>query len=139
MSINVAILRKEGPLDDQERFEMMRHPEYGFQILSASDRLQMAADIALNHHEQWDGGGYPAGREGDEIPLSARIVSLADIYDALRSKRSYKPGLAHERTRRIVLEGDNRFDPRNHLDPKLLDIFAEHHLGMAEIWDSLSG
>jgi HD-GYP domain-containing protein (c-di-GMP phosphodiesterase class II) len=139
MSINVAILRKEGPLDDDERFEMMRHPEYGFQILSASDRLQMAADIALNHHERWDGGGYPAGREGDQIPVSARIVTLADIYDALRSKRSYKPGLTHEQTRRIVLEGDDRFNPTNHLDPNLLDIFAERHQGMAEIWDSLSG
>ncbi len=139
MSINVAILRKVGPLDDQERFEMMRHPEYGFQILSASDRLQMAADISLNHHEQWDGSGYPAGRRGEEIPLSARIVSLADIYDALRSKRAYKKGFTHEETRRILLEGDDRFDPRSHLDPRLLTIFADDHQGMAEIWDQLQG
>jgi HD-GYP domain-containing protein (c-di-GMP phosphodiesterase class II) len=139
MSINVAILRKEGPLDEDERFEMMRHPEYGFQILSASDRLQMAAEIALSHHEQWDGGGYPAGRKGEEIPISARIVTLADIYDALRSKRSYKPCLTHDEARRIIFEGDDRFDPRNHLDPRLVDIFSEHHRGMAEIWDSLSG
>jgi HD-GYP domain-containing protein (c-di-GMP phosphodiesterase class II) len=138
MSINVAILRKEGPLDEDERFEMMRHPEYGYQILSASDRLQMAADIALNHHEQWDGGGYPAGRKGEQIPVSARIVTLADIYDALRSKRSYKPGFTHEQARRIILEGDERFDPQSHLDPKLLDVFSKHHPGMAEIWNSLS-
>ena len=113
---------------------MMRHPEYGFQILSASDRLQMAAEIALNHHEQWDGSGYPSGRKGKEIPLSARIVALADIYDALRSKRSYKPGFSHQRACRIVLEGDDRFDPTSHFDPKLLSIFAEHHAGMADIW-----
>jgi HD-GYP domain-containing protein (c-di-GMP phosphodiesterase class II) len=138
MSINVAILRKKGPLDEDERFEMMRHPEYGFQILSASDRLQMAAEIALNHHEQWDGGGYPAGRKAKEIPISARIVTLADIYDALRSERSYKPGFTHEQTKHIVLEGDDRFDPRRHLDPRLVEIFTEHHQGMAEIWDSLS-
>jgi HD-GYP domain-containing protein (c-di-GMP phosphodiesterase class II) len=138
MSINVAILRKNGPLDEDERFEMMRHPEYGFQILSASDRLQMAAEIALNHHEQWDGGGYPSGRKGEEIPISARIVTLADIYDALRSKRSYKPGFTHEQTRRIILEGDDRFDPKSHLDPRLIDTFTEHHEGMAEIWDALS-
>lgn len=138
MSINVAILRKRGPLDEDERFEMMRHPEYGFQILSASDRLQMAAEIALNHHEQWDGGGYPGGRKGKEIPISARIVTLADIYDALRSKRSYKTGFTHDRARRIFLEGDDRFDPCSHLDPKLLNLFANHHRGMAEIWDSLS-
>ncbi len=117
---------------------MMRHPEYGFKILSASDRLQMASEIALNHHEQWNGEGYPAGRKGEEIPVSARIVTLADIYDALRSERSYKPGYTQELTRHILLEGDDHFDPRSHLDPKLIDIFAEHHRGMAEIWDSLS-
>jgi HD-GYP domain-containing protein (c-di-GMP phosphodiesterase class II) len=99
----------------------------------------MAAEIALNHHEQWDGSGYPAGRKGKEIPLSARIVTLADIYDALRSKRSYKPGFTHDQTWRIILEGDDRFEPSSHLDPKLLEIFAEHHDGMADIWDSLSG
>jgi HD-GYP domain-containing protein (c-di-GMP phosphodiesterase class II) len=139
MSINVAVLRKKGRLDEDERFEMMRHPEHGFQILSASDRLQMASEIALNHHEQWDGGGYPSGRKGREIPISARIVALADIYDALRSERSYKPGFSHEQTRHIVLEGDDRFDPHRHLDPRLVEIFAEHHQSMAEIWDSLSG
>jgi HD-GYP domain-containing protein (c-di-GMP phosphodiesterase class II) len=139
MSINVAILRKEGPLDEDERVEMMRHPEYGFQILSASDRLQMAAEIALNHHEKWDGSGYPTGRIGREIPVSARIVTLADIYDALRSRRSYKPPFTHEHTRRIILDGDDRFDPRGHLDPRLVEIFAEHHGGMAEIWESLAG
>ena len=138
MSINVAILRKQGPLDDDERGEMMRHPKYGYQILSASDRLQMAAEIALNHHEQWDGGGYPVGRKGDDIPVSARIVALADIYDALRSERPYKPGFSHEETRRIVLEGDHRFTPASHLDPKLLKIFNDHHDGMAEVWDRLS-
>jgi len=139
MSINVAILRKAGPLNEDERVEMMRHPEYGFQILSASDRLQMAAEIALNHHEQWDGGGYPAGRKGREIPISARIVALADIYDALRSERSYKLDFNHEQARRVLLEGDDRIDPAEHFDPNLLEIFAEHHEGMAEIWDSLSG
>ncbi len=139
MSVNVAILRKQGPLDDEERSEMMRHPEYGFQILSASDRLQMAAEIALNHHEQWDGGGYPAGRRGTDIPVSARIVALADIYDALRSERPYKPPYTHEQTHRILLDGDERFHPRQHLDPRLVEIFAEEHEGMAEIWQRLSG
>jgi HD-GYP domain-containing protein (c-di-GMP phosphodiesterase class II) len=135
MSVNVAVLRKQGPLDDEERYEMMRHPEYGFQILSASDRLKMAAEIALNHHEQWNGGGYPVGRKGEQIPISARIVALADIYDAIRSERPYKPAFTHEQARKILLEGDDRFQPKNHLDPELVDIFAARHEGMAEIWD----
>jgi len=138
MSIDAAILRKQGPLDEDERVEMMRHPEYGYQILAASDRLAMAAEIALNHHERWDGGGYPAGLSRSEIPISARIVALADIYDALRSKRPYKPAFSHDRAQQVILEGDERFDPASHLDPKLLAIFAEHHQGLAEIWDRLA-
>jgi HD-GYP domain-containing protein (c-di-GMP phosphodiesterase class II) len=135
MSVNVAILRKQGPLDDEERAEMMRHPEYGFQILSASDRLKMAAEIALNHHEQWNGGGYPVGRTGEEIPISARIVAVADIYDAIRSARPYKPAFSHHQAVKVLLEGDDRFTPGDHLDPQLLEIFDAKHQGMAEIWD----
>jgi len=138
MSVNVAILRKRGPLDDEERAQMMRHPEYGFQILSASDRLKMAAEIALNHHEQWNGGGYPVGRKGEEIPISARIVAVADIYDAIRSPRPYKPGFTHEQTIKVLLEGDDRFTPGDHLDPRLLEIFSARHEGMAVIWDSFT-
>jgi HD-GYP domain-containing protein (c-di-GMP phosphodiesterase class II) len=139
MSIDGRVLRKRGPLDADERAEMSRHPEYGFQILESSDRLQMAASIALNHHERWDGTGYPNRRRGEEIPIEARIVALADIYDALRSPRPYKPGFAHERTVRILAEGDDRLDPDGHLDPSLRALFAERHAGMAEIWDRFSG
>ncbi|HSO23868.1 MAG TPA: HD domain-containing phosphohydrolase, partial [Chondromyces sp.] len=138
MSVDVAVLRKRGPLDADERNEMMHHPEYGYQILSASDRLKMAADIALNHHEQWNGGGYPNGLKGEEIPVSARIVALADIYDAIRSERSYKPAFTHEQACRIILHGDDRFTPSKHLDPQLLAVFAARHEGMAEIWDRLA-
>jgi HD-GYP domain-containing protein (c-di-GMP phosphodiesterase class II) len=138
MSVDVAVLRKRGPLDQAERAEMMHHPEYGYQILSASDRLKMAADLALNHHEQWNGGGYPSGLNGEEIPVAARIVALADIYDAIRSERSYKPAFTHEQAYRILLHGDDRFTPSKHLDPKLLEIFTAKHEGMAEIWDRLA-
>mgnify|MGYP001817577021 FL=1 len=75
------------------------------------------------------------GRKGDQIPISARIVALADIYDASRSERPYKPAFTHEQARKILLEGDDRFQPKNHLDPQLVDIFAARHEGMAEIWD----
>jgi HD-GYP domain-containing protein (c-di-GMP phosphodiesterase class II) len=138
MSVNVAILRKQGPLDDDERAEMMRHPIYGYQILAASERLQMAAQIALNHHERWDGTGYPHGRSGFEIPLAARIVALADIYDALRSPRPYKDGFSHDHARRVILQGDDRLDAEGHLDPHLVELFAEHHDLFAEIWEQLA-
>ena len=138
MSVDGMVLRKEGPLDEDERAEMHQHPFFGYQILESSDRLQMAAAIALNHHERWNGTGYPNGRQGEEIPIEARIVSLADIYDALRSARPYKPGFSHEESVEILLEGDDRLDPDGHLDPELQRLFAKHHTGMAEIWDRLS-
>jgi len=138
MSIDGKVLRKKGPLDADERAEMDRHPFFGYQILEASDRLHMAAAIALNHHERWDGTGYPNGRRGDEIPIEARIVALADIYDALRSTRPYKKGFSHDKARQIILEGDSRMKAEGHLDPKLVALFATHHRGMAEIWDRLA-
>jgi HD-GYP domain-containing protein (c-di-GMP phosphodiesterase class II) len=138
MSVDGKVLRKNGPLTDDERTEMNQHPVFGYQILEASDRLQLAASIALNHHERWDGTGYPHGRQGEQIPVEARIVALADIYDALRSARPYKAGLSHDDARTILLEGDDRLDPEGHLDPTLLALFAEHHEGMAEIWNELA-
>ncbi len=138
MSVDVAILRKKGVLTTDERDEMKRHPIYGYRILSASDRLRMAGEIALNHHERWDGGGYPHGRKGREIPIAARIVALADIYDALRSPRPYKPGFDHETTRTIVLEGDARMNVEGLFDPKVIRAFADNHQAFDEIWKSLS-
>lgn len=134
MSVDVAILRKQGDLDDRERAAMMCHPEYGWEILAASDRLHMAAEIALCHHEKWDGSGYPRGLRGEEIPVAARIVALADIYDALRSKRSYKPAYDHAHARRVLLKGDARLRPVGHLEPRLHELFrAQHHVFEA-VW-----
>jgi HD-GYP domain-containing protein (c-di-GMP phosphodiesterase class II) len=138
MSVDGKVLRKKGPLDSEERDEMNQHPVFGYRILERSDRLQMAAAIALNHHERWDGSGYPNGRKGEEIPVEARIVALADIYDALRSSRPYKPGFSHREATTILLEGDDRHDPHGHLDPTLIELFSEHHEGMAEVWDRLA-
>jgi HD-GYP domain-containing protein (c-di-GMP phosphodiesterase class II) len=99
----------------------------------------MAAEIALNHHERWDGRGYPNRLAGDAIPLSARIVALADVYDALRSERPYKPAFDHDHARRVLLEGDARLDPHSHFDPTLLDLFADRHEGFAEVYERLAG
>lgn len=137
MGVAPAVLRKTGPLDPDERREMDNHTVYGHRILSQSPRLAMAADIALNHHEKWDGSGYPTGKRGDEIPLAARIVQLADIYDALRSQRPYKPPLDHARARQIILHGDTRIDSAGHFDPEVVAAFADTHASFDAIWRDL--
>jgi len=90
LAIPDAILKKPGPLDSAEWVEMKRHPEYGVKILGTGDYYQVARDITGAHHEHYDGTGYPSGLKGDDIPLSARIVKVADIFDALVSRRPYK-------------------------------------------------
>jgi HD-GYP domain-containing protein (c-di-GMP phosphodiesterase class II) len=137
MAVNAAVLKKKGKLNLEEREEMNRHTVYGYQILSASPRLKLGAEIALYHHEKWDGSGYPNGARGEAIPVSARIVQIADIYDALRSKRPYKPAYSHARSVKIITEGDDRIDPRGHFDPNLVQVFGQHHEEFGRIWDQL--
>ena len=137
MSVDAAVLKKKGRLDDAEREEMNRHTEYGYQILKASPRLEMGAEIALHHHEKWDGTGYPNGVAGDAIPLSARIVQLADIYDALRSERPYKPSFSHEKAVDILTVGDDRIDPHGHFDPALVALFRNENREFDRIWNRL--
>lgn len=134
MSIDASVLKKKGRLTDEERTEMDQHTTYGYQILSGTPRLEMAAEVALNHHEKWDGTGYPNGLKGEAIPLSARIVSIADIYDALRSERPYKPAFSHTKAVRIITKGDDRIDPASHFDPHLLGLFSKNHGEFAKIW-----
>jgi response regulator RpfG family c-di-GMP phosphodiesterase len=114
------ILLKPGRLDDEERSVMESHTLVGAGILEAITRqhgaslafLQMATDIARHHHERFDGNGYPDGLSGESIPLAARMVTVADVYDALRSKLVYKPGLTHVAARRLLLDPNNKqFDP----------------------------
>lgn len=134
LSVDQGILNKRGELSAEEREQMDQHPIFGFQILSHSHRLKLAAEIALFHHEKWDGSGYPHGVKGEEIPISARIVSLADTYDALRAERSYKPAYSHDQTVDIIINGDERIDPSGHFDPGLIEVFGLNHQGFDKIW-----
>ncbi|HCY85574.1 MAG TPA: two-component system response regulator [Desulfobacteraceae bacterium] len=124
VAIPDAILLKPGPLDPKEWEVMKTHPGIGAKILDGSDSpyLAMAVDIAHCHHERWDGSGYPQGLKGDGIPLTARIMNLADQYDALRSLRPYKPAFSHEKSKTIITRGDGRTMP-GHFDPDLLGVF----------------
>lgn len=130
------IILKEGPLNMEEMELMMMHPVFGEQILGDSPRLQIAREIALAHHENWDGSGYPSGIEGENIPLAGRIVKVADVYDALRSKRSYKHPLSHLEALRIFKEGDDRIKPNNHFDPVLLKTFFQIEHIFEKIYES---
>ena len=115
IGISDAILLKPGPLDPQERREMERHAEYGFRILdgSSSELIRTAAEMALSHHERFDGKGYPRGLSGEAIPLSGRIAAVADVCDALASERPYKPAWSLDRIKAYLIENaGTQFDPR---------------------------
>jgi putative two-component system response regulator len=121
------VLLKPGRLTPEEFEIMKRHTTIGGETLEMVSRahpgaqfLQMARDIAWSHHEKFDGSGYPRGLAGGRIPLCARIVSLADVYDALTTKRVYKPAFPHEKAREIILEGDG-----TQFDPAVVEAFVE--------------
>ncbi|ACO03464.1 MAG TPA: two-component system response regulator [Persephonella sp.] len=138
VGIPEKILQKNGSLT-QEEFEIMKkHTIIGADILKGShiSVLQMAEKIAKYHHEKWNGEGYPFRLKGESIPLSARIVALADIYDALRSERIYKPPLTHQQATEVILNGDNRTKPE-HFDPEVLNIFRKYHRTFEEIYETV--
>jgi putative two-component system response regulator len=121
------ILLKPGKLTDEE-FEIMKtHTTLGLEAIRKAEAqldgdegfLRIAAEIAHSHQEKWDGSGYPQGLSGEAIPLSARLMAVADVYDALISKRVYKPAFSHEEAARIILEGAGK-----HMDPEIVTTFA---------------
>lgn len=122
-----AILLKPGKLTDEEFTIMKEHPMIGSQALLKAEQqlgsnsfLRLAREISETHHEKWDGSGYPRGLVGDDIPLSGRLMALADVYDALISKRVYKPAFSHDKARDIIVEGSG-----NHFDPDVVEAFLQ--------------
>lgn len=134
------VLLKPEPLTLDEWEIMKGHTTMGVKILgnSNSPYLKMGAEIALNHHERWDGGGYPNGRSGEDIPLAARIMYICDIYDALRSKRPYKYAFDHPKTLGIISHGDRRTQPV-HFDPAISTAFKKNEQKFRDIFESYSG
>jgi len=109
-----SILLKRGKLTDDEFTVMRKHPQIGYEILRGSQSrfVQLGSTIALRHHERWDGSGYPDAMRGEDIPIEARVVALADVFDALISERPYKPAWKHEDAVAYVQENSGSlFDP----------------------------
>ncbi len=131
------ILLKPGRLTPDEWEIMKGHTVQGARILGGgkSPYLRMGAEIALSHHERWDGGGYPSGLKGEDIPPSARIMNICDVYDALRSKRPYKPAFDHATAADIITRGDDRIRPE-HFDPAILAAFKLNHGPFRDIFDA---
>lgn len=137
VAIRDAVLRKPGKFEAEDRAHMNRHTTIGGDCirqievrLGESNFLQMAREIALYHHESWDGSGYPNGLRGEQIPLAARLVALADIYDALSVKRVYKDAYPHEKCVELI-----RNESGLRLDPGIVEVF----LGIADEFAEIAG
>ena len=125
-----AVLRKPGKLDGEEWEVMKQHAQIGADIIGEhpSGLLRMAREIALNHHEKWDGSGYPRGISGAEIPVEARIIAIADVFDALTSERPYKKAWPVEEAVQLLREQSGR-----HFDPELVELFLGQLPAILEI------
>ena len=137
VGVEDSILRKPGSLTADERSRMQRHAEIGADCLKEIERrlgptnfLQMAREIVSSHHEWWNGQGYPHGLSGEQIPLSARIVAVADVYDALRSKRVYKEALPHEECVRVIAGA-----AATQFDPRIVEVFLQIEDRIGELAD----
>ncbi len=136
VAISDTLLKKKEKLTSEEFAVIKEHSKIGAELFGDmhSEIDEMASEIAMYHHEKWDGSGYPEGKKKDEIPLMARIVALADVYDALSSKRSYKEAFSEEEACRIIRESSDR-----HFDPEIVEAFFESYEVIENIRKKYSG
>jgi response regulator RpfG family c-di-GMP phosphodiesterase len=141
VAIPDAILRKPGKLTPEEFAIIKGHCEYGTRVLKIADEklsfqsfLKIAIQIVSSHHEKWNGTGYPRGLKGEAIPLSGRIMALADVYDALRSDRCYKKAFSHEETCTMISQEKGK-----QFDPEIIDVFSGVESKFREISITMSG
>jgi response regulator RpfG family c-di-GMP phosphodiesterase len=141
VAIPDSILKKPGKLTLEEFEIIKKHCEYGLKVLKIADEmldfrsyLKIAIQIVSTHHEKWNGTGYPLSLKGDSIPLSGRIMALADVYDALRSDRCYKKACSHQETRMIISQEKGK-----HFDPEIVDVFSSIENKFNEISNVMAG
>ncbi|WP_321404240.1 two-component system response regulator [Maridesulfovibrio sp.] len=132
IGISDSILLKAGKLTEQEREEMEKHCEFGAEIIGEHDDklLKLARSVALTHHEKWDGSGYPKGLKGTDIPIEGRIVAIADVFDALTSRRSYKEPWPIDKAISFIEEQAGR-----HFDPELVAAFINNISKVIKIYE----
>lgn len=130
LAVSDEVLRKEGRLDDHELAEIREHPKIGAKLLLRVAALREAIPYVLYHHERWDGTGYPSGKAGEEIPVEARVLAVADAFDAMTSDRPYRRALTREQALAEVERcSGTQFDPR--IAQVFLELFAEAELPAA--------
>ena len=140
IGVSDLILNKNGKLTDEEFEQMKKHTEYGDEMIEKAIRnlpegagyLKEAKNLARFHHERWDGRGYPDGLKGEDIPLSARVMAVADVFDALVSRRCYKPPFDIEKAFSIIRE-----ETGDHFDPDVAEAFLDSRDEVIEIAKSL--
>ncbi|HOV39393.1 MAG TPA: HD domain-containing phosphohydrolase [Spirochaetales bacterium] len=132
VGISDTILLAKRPLTPEEYEEIKTHTLLGFNIVRDKEELKTAAEIILHHHERFDGKGYPHGLKGEQIPLSARITTTADVYDALRSKRPYKPEWSHEEALKEITKNSGTI-----FDPRLVQVFLQLNQQFDEVYRNL--
>jgi len=131
VAIPDAVLLKPAKLDPEEWVIMKRHTTLGGEILGRGPQMKIAVEIATCHHEKWNGSGYPQQMAGEQIPLSARLAAIIDVFDALSSKRPYKEPFPPEQVVTMLQEGSG-----SHFDPELLHLFISRIEEMREIYNT---